>query len=126
MIVFFSDRFFSNSKILFLRISKCKNFLMLLLYHLHCFPIGTKVAYQLSALQYFAAFFLLYHSSHYISSFPFCSFDMVFVAVSLAVVITSVSSRIIASSVVMSSGVFSLVSGNNTVASLTLSVFTIL
>ena len=51
-----------------------------------------------------------------------CSFDMVFVAVSLVVVIASVSSRIIASSVVISSGVFSWVSGNNTVASLTLSV----
>ena len=49
-----------------------------------------------------------------------CSIDMVFVAVSLAVVIASVSSRIIASSVVISSGVFPWLSENNTVASLTL------
>ena len=54
------------------------------------------------------------------------SLDMVFVAVSLVAVITSVSSRIIVSSVVISSGVSYWLSGNNTVASLTLSVFTIL
>ena len=134
MIVFFPDSCFSNSKILFLRISTYQKLSDLTALPLALFPDRFESFIPIIWSSILCSFFspLSLRSLNFLSmrvdtSSTSCSIGMVFVAVSLVEMLTSVSSRIIVlSSVVISYGVSSWVSGGNTVASRTLSVFTIL
>ena len=133
MIAFFSDSCFSNSKILFLRMFTHEKLSDVTALPLKLFSDKFESCIPIIWSSILCSFFstlslrsLNFFSMSVDTSSTSCSFGMVFVAVFLVEVLASFSSRIIVSSVLTSSGDSSWVSGNNTVASPTLSIFAIL